>query len=258
MVDLHELNPTGRFSDRASDYVQFRPSYPAAAIDAILDGLESGARDAESALRAADVGAGTGISARLLGDRGASVIAVEPNRAMRDAAAPHPRVSWRDGSAEATGLDAGSLDLVLVAQAFHWFRARDALREFARILRPGGRLALMWNVRNEKDPFTAGYWQAVLAGGGESVAEKWAIEAHAVDATKLYGPMRRHAFSYEQRLDRAGLMGRARSASYVPKTGPAADSVMAELEHLFARFADSSGIVTMIYTTEVYLAETRG
>jgi SAM-dependent methyltransferase len=248
------MNPTGRFSDRADDYVKYRPSYPAAAIDAILDGLAS---DAGNALRAADVGAGTGISARLLGDRGVRVIAIEPNGAMREAATPHPGVTWHDGRAEATRLGAQSVDLVLAAQAFHWFRSEDALREFARILRPRGRLALMWNVRNDEDPFTAGYWTAVLAGGGESVAARWTIEARAIADTALYAPMRRLAFTYEQRLDRAGLLGRARSATYVPKSGPGADKVIAELEHLYDRFADPNGIVTMIYRTEVYLAETR-
>jgi SAM-dependent methyltransferase len=254
MTDLHDMNPTGRFSDRADDYVKYRPSYPAAAIDAILDGL---AIDAGDALRAADIGAGTGISARLLGDRGLTVIAVEPNGAMREAATPHPRVTWHDGSAEATGLGAQSVDLVVAAQAFHWFRSEDALREFARILRPRGRLALMWNVRNDEDPFTAAYWTAVLAGGGESVAARWTIEARAIADTALYAPMRRLAFSYEQRLDRVGLLGRARSATYVPKSGPLADKVIAELEHLYDRYADPNGIVTMIYRTEVYLAETR-
>ena len=83
---------------------------------------------------AADVGAGTGISARLLGDRGVRVMAVEPGDAMRAAAAPHPNVRGSVGTAEATGLAPASLDLVLCAQSFHWFRAADALTEFARIL----------------------------------------------------------------------------------------------------------------------------
>ena len=95
MNDLHQPDTVGRFNDRAADYVKYRPTYPVAAIDAILDGLRPPER-----LLAADVGAGTGISARLLGDRGVRVIAVEPGEAMRGAAAPHARVSWIAGRAE--------------------------------------------------------------------------------------------------------------------------------------------------------------
>ena len=81
----YELNPTSRFSDRADDYVKYRPGYPPAAIDAILNGLGPPA-----SLVAADVGAGTGISARALADRGVRVLAVEPNAVMANAAVPHP------------------------------------------------------------------------------------------------------------------------------------------------------------------------
>jgi len=146
---LHELAPTTRFSDRAADYVRYRPDYPAAAIDRMLAGLRT-----PPEIVAADVGAGTGISARRLAERGARVWAVEPNAEMRAAAAPHPLVTWHDGTAEATGLDRASVDLVLCAQAFHWFRPPEAVAEFARILRPGGRLAIVWNRRDRSDPLT--------------------------------------------------------------------------------------------------------
>src|SRR5204862_5124880 len=109
-------DPTRRFSDRAADYARYRPSYPAAAIDAILAGLPLPA-----ALTIADVAAGTGIATRLLADRGARVLAVEPNAAMRAAAQPHPRVSWHDGTAEATGLPGSARDVVTVAPAVRWF-----------------------------------------------------------------------------------------------------------------------------------------
>src|SRR4051812_29902068 len=135
---LFQMNPTERFSDRARDYVRFRPSYPSEAIDEVLRGLPAG-------IVCADVGAGTGISARLVADRGVKVIAVEPNAAMRGAATPHELVEWRAGTAEATGLGTAAVDLVVCAQAFHWFDPARALEEFHRILRPGGRVALMWN-----------------------------------------------------------------------------------------------------------------
>src|SRR5439155_1443196 len=105
-------------------------------------------------LDAADVGAGTGIASRQLAAHGVRVLAVEPNAEMRAAAIRHPGIEWRAGTAEATGLDSGIVGLVLCAQAFHWFRAQHALAEFSRILRPGGRLALMWNSRDRADPLT--------------------------------------------------------------------------------------------------------
>ena len=117
-VALWDLDPTGRFADRASDYVKYRPSYPASAIDAVLGGCGE-----PSSLHAADIGAGTGISARLLGDRGVRMVAVEPNAAMRNSAEPHPGVVFHDGTAEVTNLNDAAVDLVLCAQAFHWFRS---------------------------------------------------------------------------------------------------------------------------------------
>lgn len=251
-MPLSDLNPTSRFSDRAADYVKHRPSYPREAIDAIFDGLDEPLR-----LVAADVGAGTGISARLLAERGVRVIAVEPNAAMREAAAPHARVEWREGSAEATGLAAGSADLVLCAQAFHWFRPDEAIREFHRVLNPGGRLVLMWNQRSRADPFTAGYRQAILDVGGESYAERMEFDPAIVGRTGLFPPPRLTEFPNRQRLDRDGLIGRAMSASYVPKTGPQAERLVGMLRELHAIHADTDGFVTLVMTTQVFQAERR-
>jgi SAM-dependent methyltransferase len=252
MTHLHDLNPTGRFTDRTDDYVKYRPSYPKEAIDAIVEGLPG------SPAQAADIGAGTGIAARLLGDRGLSVVAVEPNQGMRDAAAPHPRVTWRDGTAEATGLEKQSFDVVLVAQAFHWFRAEEALREFARILRPGGRVALMWNRRRRDDPFTAGYRAAILEVGGDSLVERMDFDPELLARSGLFSPSRLVTFAFHQPLDLAGLLGRAMSASYVPKTGPEAVKLTELLRELHSRYSDPHGIVKLMYTTEVYLAHSRG
>ena len=241
-----------RFNDRAEDYVRYRPSYPAAAIDAILDGLAPPDR-----LVAADIGAGTGISARPLGDRGVRVIAVEPGAAMRGAAAPHDKVSWTAGHAEATGLMSAAVDLVLCAQSFHWFRPPDALAEFARILKPGGRLAIMWNRRSQTDTLTAGYRQAILDVGGEVAAERMPFDSAVVASSGRFLPAERLAFPNDQRLDLAGLIGRARSASYVPKSGPESERLLALLRALHTRYADADGLVTLVYETEVFRATAR-
>jgi SAM-dependent methyltransferase len=243
------MDSVSRFTDRASDYVKYRPTYPAAAIDAILEGL-----GLPAGIVAADVGAGTGISARLLADRGVRVLAVEPGEAMRAAAAPHANVTWTIGTAEATGLAPASMDLVLCAQAFHWFRAPEALAEFARILKPRRRLAIMWNRRSRIDPLTAGYRQVIVDVGGDMGVESMPFDPGVVPNGGLFSTPQRLTFPNAQRLDLDGLVGRARSASYVPKTGPEGDRLVDLLTALHAAHADADGFVSLVYETEIYLA----
>jgi SAM-dependent methyltransferase len=248
--DLHAMNPTGRFSDRASDYRRYRPDYPTAAIDAILRDLGDPAR-----LVAADVGAGTGISSRLLAARAVRVIAVEPNAAMRAAADPHPGVEWRDGTGEATGLPAASVDLVVSAQAFHWFRDAEALAEFHRILRPGGRLALMWNDRDPDDALTRSYGEAIRVASGDHPAELRTFDPSVVAAGGHFAAPRLESFPHCQSVDLAGFIGRATSASYVPRDGSALELLLRTLEALFNRHRDAEGHAALRYVTRVYLSE---
>lgn len=248
-MTAERLDTVARFDDRASDYVRYRPTYPVAAIDAMLEGLGD-----PPGITAADVGAGTGISARLLGDRGVRVLAIEPGEKMRAAAAPHERVEWVAGRADATGLASASVDLVLCAQSFHWFQTREAALEFARILRPDGRLAIMWNRRSQTDAFTAGYRQAIADVGGEVSLERAPFTRDVVEGTGRFSPVERVMFGNSQRLDFEGLLGRARSASYVPKSGVAGDRLVTLLRELHARHADGDGMVTLVYETELFRA----
>jgi SAM-dependent methyltransferase len=247
MADTNERDTVERFSDRAADYIRYRPTYPAEAVDAILDGLGPPER-----LVAADVGAGTGISARLLGERGVRVIAVEPGEGMRRAAAPHPNVAWVAGRADATGLRSQTADLVLCAQSFHWFHPADALPEFARILKARRRLAIVWNRRSRSDPLTAGYRQAIIDVGGEVTAESRPFDPDVIPGSGLFSSPERQQFPNVQRLDLAGLIGRARSASYVPKSGAEGERLLGLLRALHERYADGHGFVTMVYDTEVF------
>ncbi len=247
---LHALSPTTRFTDRAGDYARSRPSYPPEAIDAILSGLGDPAR-----LSGADVGAGTGISARLLADRGVAVTAVEPNAAMRDAASPHPRITWLSAAAESTGLPAHAFDLVLCAQSFHWFRADEALAEFARLLRPAGRLALMWNIRDDADEFTRLYGEVINSVSTINWGRSWKHDVPPLRESPHFKDVRALRFPYRQRHTEEDLLRRAMSASYVPKDGPDADRLLAGLRTLHARHADPAGAVTLVYATELYLAD---
>jgi SAM-dependent methyltransferase len=205
---------------------------------------------------AADVGAGTGISARLLGDRGVRVMAVEPSEEMRRAATPHQNVVWVAGRAEATGLRSLTLDLVLCAQSFHWFQPAAVLPEFARILKPGRRLALMWNRRSKSDPLTAGYRQAIADVGGDVAVERVDFDPDIISDGGLFSSVERMSFPHFQRLDLEGLIGRARSASYVPKSGVQGDRLLALLRALHQKHADSNGFVTLVYETEIFRAVT--
>ncbi len=244
---LHALDPTRRFSSRAADYAAARPSYPAAAIEALLCGLGP-----LHALRVADVGAGTGIAARLLADAGTPVTAVEPNAAMRAAAEPHARVTWVPGTAEATGLPSGSFGLVVCAQAFHWFEPARALPELLRLLRPGGRLAVMWNERERRtDPTTAAYSDLVRSASGDHPADR--AYADPSDLLRAAGLALEPATAFPnvQRLDRAGLLRRAFSASYVPQAGPGAEALAARLGALHARHAAADGRVALRYATRI-------
>jgi SAM-dependent methyltransferase len=142
----------GDFTALAGDYVKYRPGYNAALTATIVNSF---AKDATS-LSAADVGAGTGIFAKCLLSSGLSrVVAVEPNDAMREAGISDsdPRITWKKGSAEGTGLDAASFDLVSMASSFHWPDTAKALKEFDRILKRSGAFVALWNPRlTERSP----------------------------------------------------------------------------------------------------------
>jgi len=239
-----------RFSDRAGDYARHRPSYPTAALDALLQDLPTTARFA------ADIGAGTGISSRLLADRGFEVIAIEPNAAMRASAEPHPRITWHDATGESTGLPDHSLNLVLCAQAFHWLNPHAALAEFRRILKPGGRIALIWNIHDESWPASRTFKSIMVTNATEPPTSPWFL---AVGEPLTRDPALVNArivrVSNEQTHDLEGLIGRATSASYAPKEGPSHDAMIRQLTALFDQH-QHSGRITLRYVTEVHLAET--
>lgn len=247
---LHTLNPLDRFSDRAKDYVKYRPSYPSTAIDIILENLSN-----YSQILAVDIGAGTGISARLLAERGVKVIAIEPNTAMREAAAHHPLVDYRDGTAEATQLNDNSVDLVTCFQAFHWFNPELSLSEFHRILKPSGRLAVVWNNRAQEDVLTAEYSRVVRQASSNHPAESRMQSVEPLLNNSYFINLREYTFMYRQQLDLTGLIGRAMSVSYVPRTGLAYEQVIANLQNLYQEFRDEQGLVYIVYRTSVHLCE---
>lgn len=130
------------FGEEAAAYERGRPSYPPEAIDWLLP---SGASDV------LDLGAGTGKLTVRLVERGLNVVAVDPIQEMLDVLRGSlPDTPALLGTAEEIPLPDDSVDSVVVAQAWHWFDPEQAVKEVARVLRPGGRLGLVWNVRDER------------------------------------------------------------------------------------------------------------
>jgi ubiquinone/menaquinone biosynthesis C-methylase UbiE len=163
-VTPRPLNPAAAvgFQRAARLYEQVRPDYPEAVGALLARELGVG-----PGTRVLDLAAGTGKFSRLLLARGATVVAVEPVAAMRaQLAEALPDVELLEGRAEAVPLPDASVDVVTVAQAFHWFEAGPALAEIARVLRPGGGLALVWNVRDESTDWVQDFTELVVEVGG--------------------------------------------------------------------------------------------
>ena len=257
------MDNTQRFSGRVSNYVKYRPSYP----NVYLDYLESEIGfNRDSAV--ADIGAGTGILSKLLAPRVKTVFAVEPNAEMRLAAAEYckdaPNVVVTDGSAEATTLPDSSVDFITAAQAFHWFKLEEARREFGRILKPGGRVALVWNVRDITKPFGSEYEQLIkqaclkYIGSGGGSAETLAYRMLFKDGEYAF-----RIFPNDRRIDLETLIGYSLSTSYAPNRGDENyPGFIKNLMEIYGRFAENGGVLlsttTQSYVGEVELASPAG
>jgi len=244
-----------RFSARVENYVKYRPGYPSAVIEVFA--REFGFK---ANWTVADVGSGTGISTKLFLDHGNRVFAIEPNKDMRGAAesllSGYPKFHSIAASSDATTLPDRSVDLVVAAQAFHWFDPQTAGAEFRRILRRGGVAALIWNTREtDASPFLRAYEQLLLKYGADysTVRHEQVGDAARVAffGTQDYCTA---VLPNAQHLDYEGLKGRLLSSSYAPLAGDARhEPMLAELGELFARHQEE-GQVTLAYRTEVFWA----
>jgi len=247
---LSELNPTGRFSNRVDNYVKYPPSYPDAIIAFFREqfGLLS-------AQQVADIGSGTGLFAELLLKHGYRVTGVEPNNDMRLAGdhylAGYPLFRSVKGQAEQTHLDSHSIDLITVAQAFHWMDPVATKAEFHRILQPGGHIALIWNLRLKNTPFLAAYDQLKNDFATDYSTTGRDIQPD-LQAFFAPAPMQVTIFPYTQQLDLEALKGQLLSASYIPLPGhPRYEKMMNLLTTLFTTYQEN-GLITMAYETKVY------
>lgn len=230
-----------RFSGRAKEYVLFRPHYPQAIISVLKRAIGLSSRSV-----IADIGSGTGISSEIFLHNGNKVYAVEPNQEMRKAA---EKVYGNDkhfisinGFAEATSLPAQSIDVVVAGQAFHWFDAEKAKKEFQRIGAHGASLVLMWNERKLENEFQIAY---------EKLLKDFAIEYDKLpqadrDKVKEFFapfPVTLYSLPNFQILDFESLKGRLLSCSYAPgEEHPNYPPMMKRLEEIFNQYAINSKI----------------
>lgn len=247
------MRPAERFSDRVEAYVRYRPGYPSAVLDVLRRET-----DLEPGWVIADLGSGTGLSSRLFLENGNPVIGVEPNAAMR-AAAESDLAAWSgfrsvDGSAEATTLEPASVQMVVAAQAFHWFEPAAAGREVARILTPTGWAVLLWNTRRtQASEFLRGYERILVEHGTDYAAVRHdRLDPDALDRF-FGGPWSRTLVDNEQRLDLEGLKGRVFSSSYTPPAGdPRRLPLIRDLERLYHEH-QQDGVVRIEYDAELFI-----
>lgn len=231
------------FGGAAKQYEAGRPGYPDEAVRFLLEGL--GDRP-----RVADVGAGTGKLTRTLIDVGSEPVAIEPDAemlgALREAL---PGVPAMHGTAERLPVEDASADAVVFGQAWHWVRVAEACAEAGRVLRPGGTLGLIWNLRDERVPWVARMTsimhgssaEVMLAGDGPEIAPPFA-------------ELELCTFTWSRAMTRAQLFAMVRSRSYVITAEPAErNRIDAELGLLFDEVgAVDTNPVELPYVTKAF------
>ncbi|HET9461782.1 MAG TPA: class I SAM-dependent methyltransferase [Gaiellaceae bacterium] len=234
--------PPSSFAKVADAYERGRPGYPDEAVRWLAG---------EAPRDVVDLGAGTGKLTRSLVALGHRVTAVEPLDEMRaELEAALPGVPALAGRAESVPLPDSSTEVVTCGQAFHWFDHGIALSEIARVLRTGGRLALVWNSRDDRDP-----WMARLSAIIENETVQETDVLPVLDSSGLFGQVEQAQFSFEQVLGRDGLLDLVLSRSYCAKLSPEdREPILAAVGALYDETASPKG-VRLAYLTECFRAE---
>jgi SAM-dependent methyltransferase len=247
-------DPKERFTDRVGDYVKHRPDYPPALYELLIRD-----HDLKPEHEIVDLGAGTGLLARLFLERGHRVIGVEPNDAMRRAGeaelASYAGYRAVAGSAEETTLPDACADLITAGQAFHWFDPVRTKRECSRIARPPRLVALVWNTWHQAtSSFMRGYASIVERYTSDRFANHHSNPKQLENVSRFFdGAFSAASLPHEQRFDREGLRGRLLSSSYAPKEGhPQHAPMLRELDRLFDEHHDGEGGVVFEMRTQVF------
>ena len=247
------LDSKERFSDRVDSYVKFRPTYPGEAVECLIN---RACVTGQTVI--ADIGSGTGKFTELLLSRGFKVYAVEPNQNMRTAAEKelscYTGFYSADGSAEQTSLHTNSVDLITVAQAFHWFDRDSCKIEWQRILKPGGKTALIWNRRAKLGSDFMKEYEIIIKHFGNNPN----FEHDGIDEKVFKVFFEKHDtfnFKWAQHFDFESLWGRAQSSSYSPSPGqPGYERLKQALLILFNKH-QKDGLIDFEYTTEMTIGE---
>ena len=248
MTEIHPA-AAGGFATSADAYERGRPGYPEEAMAWVAERLRL-----EEGRDVLDLAAGTGKLTRALVPFGARVIAIEPIDEMREQLfRALPDVDAFDGTAEAIPLPDGSVDAVTCGQAFHWFRATEALREIHRVLRPGGGLALVWNMRDLSDALQGRIHEILTPYGASVRSYRDFAPGEAVEQSRLFGAVEHRSWPYVQRLSRAHLVDRIASISYIAILDP--DARAGVLSQVLDAADGLPEPISIPYTTEVFAAD---
>jgi ubiquinone/menaquinone biosynthesis C-methylase UbiE len=233
-VPIDEVAARG-FQAGAAAYELARPGYPDEALAVLRDEVGIG-----PGTRVLDLAAGTGKLTRRLVELQADVTAVEPVDGMRaQLETVVPEVEALEGTSEQIPLPDASVAVVTVAQAFHWFDAQPALAEIARVLRPGGHLAILWNERDERTPWVA-EMSRIIRWHERTVSRYQHVDwAEVVATADRFTPLQQRTIGWEQPLTRDLLADRVRSISYIA-TMPTAERerLVAEVVYLVRRMEE--------------------
>ena len=253
---IHAAAEVG-FGSAADRYERGRPGYPPDAVAHLVS--ELGIAPGRTVV---DLAAGTGKLTAAIAETDATIVAVEPVAEMRAVLErAMPAVRALDGTAEAIPLGDASVDAVVVAQAFHWFDGDRAIPEIRRVLRDGGRLGLIWNVRDETPAWSRRLTEVFdrLAGPRDPRHKHGAWRA-AFERSDAFTPLQHHAFAHVHRVDREGFLDRVLSVSYVASAPPETRAeVVREVTGLLDTDPDLAGReeLAMPYRTDVYVASAR-
>jgi SAM-dependent methyltransferase len=230
-------------------YERSRPGYPSDAVDALCAHLGIGPET-----RVLDLAAGTGKLTRELCRRAGTVVAVEPVAGMR--ATLHrtvPDAQILDGRAEAIPLEDASADAITVAQAFHWFDGDAAVAEIARVLRPGCRVGLMWNVMDETFPWVAELQELIHVHRGANPWYRGHLWRSAFVASDQFAPLEHVTFRNAQMLDVSGVLDRVASVSFVETLEPVArDALLDQVRDLVTRTFPEGGTFEVPYVIDLF------